>query len=58
MYCLSTMGTAAPREVGPSTPGHPKLFQLYVWKDRGLVRDMLAQAREEGFHALALTVGV
>jgi isopentenyl diphosphate isomerase/L-lactate dehydrogenase-like FMN-dependent dehydrogenase len=56
MYCLSTMGTTAPREVGPATPGHPKLFQLYVWKDRGLVRDMLAQAREEGFHALALTV--
>ena len=56
MYCLSTMGTCAPAEVGPATPGHPKLFQLYVWKDRGLVRDMLAQAREEGFHALALTV--
>jgi len=27
-----------------------------VWKDKGLVRDMLAQARENGFHALALTV--
>jgi len=28
-----------------SPPGQPKLFQLYVWKDRGLVRDMLAQVR-------------
>ena len=57
MYSLSTMGTAAPAEVAPAVPAHhPKLFQLYVWKDRSLVRDMLAQAREHGFHALALTV--
>ena len=57
MYSLSTMGTAAPAEVAPAVPAHhPKLFQLYVWKDRSLVRDMLAQARENGFHALALTV--
>ena len=33
-----------------------KLFQLYVWKDRSLVRDLLAQAKENGFRALALTV--
>ena len=57
MYSLSTMGTAAPAEVATALPTHhPKLFQLYVWKDRSLVRDMLAQARENGFHALALTV--
>ena len=57
MYSLSTMGTAAPAEVAPAVPAHhPKLFQLYVWKDRSLARDMLAQARENGFHALALTV--
>ena len=47
MYSLSTMGTAAPAEVAPAVPAHhPKLFQLYVWKDRSLVRDMLAQARK------------
>ena len=33
-----------------------RLFQLYVWKDRSLVRDLLAQAKEHGFNALALTV--
>ena len=33
-----------------------KLFQLYVWKDRSLVRDLLAQAKANGFDALALTV--
>ena len=56
MYCLSTMATSSPAEVAAAVPDQPKLFQLYVWKDRGLVRDMLAQAREHGFHALALTV--
>ena len=33
-----------------------KLFQLYVWKDRSLVRDLLAQAKDSGFNSLALTV--
>ena len=57
MYCLSTMGTTSPRAVASALPrDHPKLFQLYVWRDRGLVRDLLAQAKESGFHALALTV--
>lgn len=63
MYCLSTMGTTSPRDVAKAlehtqhTRGSGgKLFQLYVWKDRSLVRDLLAQAKAHGFHALALTV--
>jgi hypothetical protein len=57
MYSLSTMGTSAPAEVAAAIPPkHPKLFQLYVWKDRALVRDMLRQAMDNGFDALALTV--
>ena len=34
----------------------PKLFQLYVWKDRGLVKDLLTEARLQNFNCLALTV--
>ena len=63
MYCLSTMGTTSPRDVAKAlehtqhTRGSGgKLFQLYVWKDRSLVRDLLAQAKAHGFRALALTV--
>jgi len=59
MYCLSTMGTTSPRDVAKALEGlgHTgKLFQLYVWKDRSLVRDLLAQAKAHGFRALALTV--
>ncbi|KAL3939345.1 MAG: hypothetical protein SGARI_001406 [Bacillariaceae sp.] len=35
----------------------PKVFQLYVWKDRALVKDLLHQAKHDhGFTGLALTV--
>ena len=35
----------------------PKVFQLYVWKDRALVKDLLHQAKHDhGFSGLALTV--
>jgi len=33
----------------------PKVFQLYVWKDRGLVQDVIKKAKAGGFNALALT---
>lgn len=31
------------------------MFQLYVWKDRGLVQDVIKKAKAGGFNALALT---
>lgn len=34
----------------------PKVFQLYVWKDRDLVKEVLQKAKDGGFDALALTV--
>ena len=32
-----------------------KMFQVYVWKDRELMRDVLASAKEAGFSSVALT---
>ena len=32
-----------------------KFLQLYVWKDRGLVQDVIKKAKAGGFNALALT---
>jgi L-lactate dehydrogenase (cytochrome) len=55
IYCLSTLSSVSIEEIGALTPA-PKWFQLYVWKDRALVRDMLARARAAGFTALILTV--
>jgi len=55
IYCLSTLSTVSIEEVATLTRG-PKWFQCYVWKDRGLIKDMIARARAAGFSALILTV--
>jgi L-lactate dehydrogenase (cytochrome) len=56
-YSLSTMGSATIEDVARATAG-PKHFQVYVWKDRGLVREVLARAKAAGFTAAILTVDV
>ena len=52
---MSSLATTGIKEIGELTSG-PKVFQLYVWKDRQLVKDELAKAKEGGFHAMVLTV--
>jgi len=55
LYGLSSLATTGIEEIGKIHSG-PKVFQLYVWKDRELVKDVIAKAKEGGFGALALTV--
>ena len=55
IYCLSTLSSTSIEQIAAITTG-PKWFQCYVWKDRGLVREMLTRARTAGFSALILTV--
>lgn len=55
IYSLSTLSTVSIEEIAALTNTR-KFFQLYVWKDRGLVREMLARAREAGYAAMILTV--
>lgn len=57
IYSMSTIGSTRVEDVATVAPG-PKWFQVYVWKDRGLVREGLARAKAAGFSALALTVDV
>ena len=54
-YSLSTMGTRSIEEVAAVSDG-VKWFQVYTWKDRGLVKDLVARAAAAGFHGLWLTV--
>lgn len=54
-YCLSTLSTRSIEEVASVSNG-PKWFQVYVWRDRGLVRDMLSRAQHNGYEAIMLTV--
>src|SRR3954452_1595627 len=54
-YTLSTMSTRSIEEVAAVSDG-PKWFQVYVWRDRGLVREMIDRAAAHGYEALAITV--
>jgi L-lactate dehydrogenase (cytochrome) len=54
-YTLSTMSTRSIEEVAAVDPGR-KWFQVYAWRDRGLVKDMVERCRANGYEALMLTV--
>jgi L-lactate dehydrogenase (cytochrome) len=53
-YTLSTLSTSSIEAV--ASAGGPRWFQVYVWRDRGLVEEMIARAREAGYEAIVLTV--
>ncbi len=55
LYSVSTLASTSLDEIARETPG-PKLFQIYVWKDRGLVREILQRAKAAGFAGIILTV--
>lgn len=54
-YTLSTLGTRSIEEVASVASGR-LWFQLYVFKDRGLVGDMIDRAAAAGYEALCVTV--
>jgi L-lactate dehydrogenase (cytochrome) len=54
-YTLSTLATRSIEEVAAVSDG-PKWFQVYVWRDRGLVREMIERSAEQGYEALMITV--
>lgn len=56
-YCLSTVATAPPEEIGPIA-GDMGWFQLYPPTDPVVRRDMLDRAKDSGFTKLVLTVDV
>ena len=55
-YALSTLGTRSIEEVAEAGAGGRNWFQVYVWKDRGLVRNMIERADAAGYEALCITV--
>ncbi len=54
-FGISSLATHSIEEIAALTKG-PKLFQLYVHKDKGLNASMIERCREAQFDALALTV--
>ena len=55
MFGISTMATTSIEEIGKLTNG-PKLFQLYIHKDRGLTDNLIERCRKAGFNSMCLTV--
>ncbi len=55
VYSLSSLSSLSIEEIASLTSG-PKWFQLYIWKDRTLVKEMLDRASAAGYTALILTV--
>ena len=53
-YCLSTVGTRSIEEVAAAGAGD-LWFQLYMLRDRGLVRELVQRAADAGYGALMLT---
>ena len=55
IFGLSTMSTVSIEENAKLNKG-PKLFQLYIHKDRGLTDNLLERCRISGFNSMCLTV--
>ena len=55
MFGISTMATTSIEEIGKLTKG-PKLFQLYIHKDRGLTDNLIERCKKADFNSMCLTV--
>jgi len=54
-FGISSLATRSIEEIAALTSG-PKMFQLYVHKDKGLNTSMIQRCQASGFDAIALTV--
>ena len=55
MFGISSLGTASIEEISDLVKS-PKLFQLYVHKDKGLNKALIERCKESNFEAMAVTV--
>jgi 4-hydroxymandelate oxidase len=55
VFVLSTVASTSIEDVAAEVEG-PRWFQLYVYKDPGITRDMVQRAERAGYRALVLTV--
>ena len=54
-YSLSTIGTTTIEDVAAAGNG-PKMYQVYVFRDRGLTSEFVERCKISGYKALCLTV--
>jgi 4-hydroxymandelate oxidase len=56
IICMSTVGTISAPALAEAVPEASRWFQLYVFSDRGVSRELVEQAAEQGYEALVITV--
>ncbi|XP_059479600.1 uncharacterized protein LOC132199120 [Neocloeon triangulifer] len=56
IFVLSTLSTTSLEDVAAAAPTARKWFQLYIYKDREVTRQLVKRAANAGFEALVLTV--
>ena len=54
-YSLSTMGTRSIEEIADVSEGR-KWFQVYVWRDKPLLKEMLERAAAANYEGIMITV--
>jgi L-lactate dehydrogenase (cytochrome) len=54
-YALSTMGTTRLEDI-PALGTGPWMYQIYIFRDRGLTREFVERCKATKYHALCLTV--
>jgi L-lactate dehydrogenase (cytochrome) len=57
LYSLSTLGTASIEEIAEVSSG-PKMFQIYILKDRELTREFMLRCKDSDYDVMCLTVDV
>ena len=55
LYSLSTVATTSLEEIAACATG-PKMFQMYILKDRELTREFVQRCKDSGYQSLCLTV--
>ncbi len=53
--CLSTLASTTAPALAEQVPGCSRWFQLYVFSDRGVTRELVAGAQDSGYEAIVLT---
>jgi L-lactate dehydrogenase (cytochrome) len=55
IYSLSTLGTTTIEDIAAISSG-PKMYQVYIFKDRAITKDFVQRCKAQKYDALCLTV--
>ena len=53
---LSTLATSSLEDVATGAPDGLRFFQLYIFRDREITRNLVQRAEQAGYKALMLTI--